>query len=343
MAGRADEIVILICNRKVQLNTLEQALTKLDLPYDLPRGDSFIDKHESVRAVYSALRILRDIKSKEEDYPAYRDLLELLSGVGPTTAKELGDKCIQNNQNFRELFHLPVPPAWLNKRAASACQRVCEIVQAVSSFDLTDTVAARRDSMTALLRSNVLTSGKDVNSKISIWTGMADALPQEMTLQELLYLLEAETEAEQQAVFDAVNNRLGTSGNQAKDSQSQTVMPKKIRILTMHGAKGLSGSVVFIPSVEQGIIPSMKALKATGLLIEQRRLFYVSVTRARACCIISHVKQRIGATAQTLAQQPLVSLARSQFVSEMGLPSITRNSGLSATESAAIVNEVNNL
>jgi len=43
--------------------------------------------------------------------------------------------------------------------------------------------------------------------------------------------------------------------------------PKRICILTMHGAKGLSGKVVFIPSVEQRILPSFRAIHAAGLLI----------------------------------------------------------------------------
>ncbi|MFY9269188.1 MAG: 3'-5' exonuclease [Candidatus Manganitrophaceae bacterium] len=84
------------------------------------------------------------------------------------------------------------------------------------------------------------------------------------------------------------DTQLKAAESQQSRAAQDSVPQKRIRILTMHGAKGLSGKVIFIPSVEQGIIPSKRAVKATGLLIEQRRLFYVSLTRAIAAAIISH-------------------------------------------------------
>jgi superfamily I DNA/RNA helicase len=159
-----------------------------------------------------------------------------------------------------------------------------------------------------------------------------------MTLEELLQFLAAGSESDQQAILDLVNQRIGDT-----QPQAQVPVQKRISILTMHGAKGLSGKVVFIPGVEQGLIPNFKALQATGLLIEQRRLFYVSVTRAMACCIASHAAQHSGAQAMALTQRPVVSLMRSQFLNEMSVSSVTRTTGLSQTEAAAIVAEVNNL
>lgn len=110
----------------------------------------------------------------------------------------------------------------------------------------------------------------------------------------------------------------------------------------MYGAKGLSGKVVFIPGAEAGLMPSFKALQFTGLLIEQRRLFYVSLTRSMACCIISHASLRSGAQAMAVTQQSVARPTRS-FLNEMGVTNVTRTSGLSQSEAIAIVSEVNNL
>jgi len=104
-----------------------------------------------------------------------------------------------------------------------------------------------------------------------------------------------------------------------------------------------SGRVVFIPSVEQGIMPSFRALAATGLVMEHRRLFYVSVTRAMAACIVSHAGSHSGPAAFALQQRPVVILPRSQFLNEMGVASVNRTQGLSPAEAAAIVADVNNL
>jgi superfamily I DNA/RNA helicase len=111
----------------------------------------------------------------------------------------------------------------------------------------------------------------------------------------------------------------------------------------MHGAKGLSGKVVFIPSAEQGLMPNFRTFQATGPLIERRRLFYVSVTRAMACCIASHAAQHSGAQAMALTQRSVARLSRSQFLNDMSVPSVTRTTGLSQAEAAAIVAEANSL
>jgi superfamily I DNA/RNA helicase len=158
-----------------------------------------------------------------------------------------------------------------------------------------------------------------------------------MTLEEVLQFLGADDEAEQRQILESVNVRLGLAAAAAAPQ------PKRIRILTMHGAKGLSGKVVFIPGAEQGIIPSFRALQAAGLLNEQRRLFYVSITRAKAACIVSHAAAHTGAGAFLIQQRRRVALPRSQFLNEMGVPSGNRVGGLTPAEATTIVAVVNSL
>jgi len=337
MAGREDEILILISNRRVQLNLLTQELGNLGLPFEPPKGAS-LTANESIRAVYSMLRITRDQATGEEDYLAYRDLLDLLSGVGHATAKSIADACINNNQNFRQLFYLPSLPAWLTGRTSAAVTRISAVTQTVETWSIADNLATRASEITDLLSSQVFTSGTNAPNNIALWNTIAGALPQEMTLEELIQFLSADTESDQQAILDLVAQGIG-------GAQPSTPVPvqKKIRILTMHGAKGLSGKVVFIPGVEQGIMPSFRAIQATGLLIEQRRLFYVSMTRAMACCITSHSALHTGAEAMALRQRYNVRLPRSQFLNDMSIASINRNSGLTTQEASSIVSEVNNL
>src|SRR5207248_1857620 len=124
------------------------------------------------------------------------------------------------------------------------------------------------------------------------------SVPQGMTLEELLLFLAADDEAAQRQLLDTVTERLGEASSQAGPGR------KRLRILTMHGAKGLSGKILFIPSVEQGIMPSFRAILAAGLLNEQRRLFYVSLTRAKAACIVTHAALHSGAEAFLIQQKP---------------------------------------
>jgi superfamily I DNA/RNA helicase len=186
------------------------------------------------------------------------------------------------------------------------------------------------------LTQNIFTSAEESTAFTATWQAMTESLPQEMTLEELLLFLRSTSDADRDAVIRLVNQRIGST-------TAQSDGPKRVRILTMHGAKGLSGKVVFIPSLEQGILPSFRNLQAAGLVIEHRRLMYVSMTRAMAACIISHSARHTGPQAFALQNRPQVRLPRSQFLTEMGVPSSNRTHGLTVAEAATIYQDIANL
>jgi DNA helicase II / ATP-dependent DNA helicase PcrA len=336
MAGQEDQIVILIFSRRLQLANITRELGNLGLPYDPPAGESLRDE-AAFRAVYTILRLLSDINTPSRDYVAYRSLLGQLHGVGANTAKGVGDLCIANNQNYRGLFQLTPVPHWLLGRTAVAVTRVQAILQLVTGWTPQDTLGTRTNDIATIL-ANLVFSGSAQNAAyLNEWNTLSASLPQNMTLDELRAFFGAD-EIGQRHILDDIKKRF--EQNEADESGPQQ---KRIRILTMHGAKGLSGKVVFIPSAEQGLMPSFRAIQAAGLLIEQRRLFYVSLTRAKACCIVSHSSLHVGAEAYAIRQQPQVRLPRSQFLNEMGAPSVNRNRGLTAAEATAVIAHVNEL
>lgn len=335
LAGQEDQIIILISNRRLQVGPITQELANLGIAFDAPGGASTRDEHP-IRAVYSILRILRDHLTATPDYIVHRDMLGLLHGVGVGTAMRIGSLCVNNHQNFHDLFYLAANPHWLTGRNAAAVGRVRAVIQQVVPWTMQDTIGARAGDIAQVLSNIIFTGSAQLPNYFQEWNGFVGSLPQGMTIEELLGFLESNDEAAQRGILDAVNARLGLA--------NQGVAPqKRIRILTMHGAKGLSGKVVFIPSAEQGIMPSFKAVHAVGLLNEQRRLFYVSLTRAKAACIITHSALHRGAEAFLIQQQPQARLPRSQFLNEMASPSTNRTHGLTGVETGQIAAAVNNL
>lgn len=329
MVGHEDDILILISDRDLQLDLIVRALGNLGLQYDPPPGEAAIDD-DPIRAVYSILRLIKDHIDGSPDYVAHRTVLRLLHGVGPATAKILGDLCVKNNQNFHALFRLPTLPNWLEGRVLTTAQRLIKICQSIEVWSLDDTIGTRSTEIAELIKEHVFSKAAQAAAHAQTWSDFASGLPSEMTLKELYNFFSAGTEAERRAILNIVDQRSGTE-------PSDSVPQKRIRILTMHGAKGLSGKVVFIPSVEQGIMPSRRAVKATGLLIEQRRLFYVSLTRAMAAAIISHAVVHTGPSAFRLEQRSRVTLPRSQFLNDMNVKSINRDVGLSSQEAVQII------
>jgi DNA helicase-2/ATP-dependent DNA helicase PcrA len=162
--------------------------------------------------------------------------------------------------------------------------------------------------------------------------------PNDANLSELLAYLKADTDGEQARIVGSVYARLGIT-----PPESGAIGGDQVKLLTMHGAKGLQAKVVFIPGIEQAIIPGRRALRAAGLLQEQRRLLYVSVTRAKAACILSLARRRTGASAQTLAQQFSYNSPPSLFVTELGRSVINKTGGLSNQEALSIAADCANL
>lgn len=335
MAGQEDQIVILISNRKLQLPLIIQELSNRGLPVEVPHGEALRDE-STLRAIYSILRLVKDRISGEPDYIAHRDILAQLYGVGTGTCVSIANACINNNQNFHALFRLPAIPPWLQNRANAAVTRVRACINQTSTWNLTDTIAQRSADIAQALTGIFFLGSAAIPTLIQKWNDFVALVPGGMTLEELLTLLAAD-EKNQQLILDAVYVRLGQA--------NQNIAPpsKKIRILTMHGAKGLSGKVVFIPSLSQGILPNRKGIQAVGLLIEQRRLFYVSLTRAKAAGIVSHVTYYTGAQAHLIAGQFQTAPPRSQFLQEMGIASQNRNAGLTVAETSQIIQDLNNL
>lgn len=91
--------------------------------------------------------------------------------------------------------------------------------------------------------------------------------------------------------IDSAQNSEGQ--NFGKKSSGEGGTNNRINIMTMHGSKGLEFKAVFIVDVNQGIIPTSKALRERDFE-EERRLFYVAITRAIDYLNVYAVEERLG-------------------------------------------------
>ena len=82
-------------------------------------------------------------------------------------------------------------------------------------------------------------------------------------------------------------------GAEKKDTEQKTKKENDVNIMTMHGAKGLEFEIVIIVDVIQGIIPTSKAVREREFE-EERRLFYVAVTRAKSILGIYTIEKSLG-------------------------------------------------
>ena len=130
----------------------------------------------------------------------------------------------------------------------------------------------------------------------------------QMQPEELMAVLEEiqQNSKEYQSIdewFEHVERYKEMLAEQARKSRSQG--GEGVALMTMHGVKGLEYDTVFIIQGNEGSIPYKKA-KSPDDIEEERRLFYVAMTRAKRKLIISYVKEKNGK-----------SLSPSRFVNEL--------------------------
>jgi len=137
------------------------------------------------------------------------------------------------------------------------------------------------------------------------------------TLLEILAVLLA---AEPTADLPGYLSELDTRARQEQAGSAD----EGINLLTYHRAKGLEWEAVFLPSLEEGLLPIAQAIKRPSGLAEERRLLYVGITRARAHLILSYAETRLSPTGKRPRR------LRSRFLDGLGAPA----TGYSATGAA---------
>ena len=104
---------------------------------------------------------------------------------------------------------------------------------------------------------------------------------------------------------------LQTSGEAEAEASPPATDEEPMRLSTIHQAKGLEFEVVFVIMLCEGAFPSTRAIEALDGEEEERRLFYVALTRARNQLYLTYPLLRVTAGSDELAQNP------SRFLSEI--------------------------
>ena len=305
------EILILLSNQRALAQALRQQLDEAAVPYEAPRSDSFVDLPVG-RMVLALTRVV----GQGNDYVAHRLILGLQRGVGIGTCNVIAEAVVAHNLNFRDLFYAPLPQGVLSTRARTSLEGARAICTQIQGWTTTDTLVMRREEIGTLLEQRL-----DPNAT-EAWLDYSAALPGEMSLEEVRNFLWADTDEQQARVLESVYERL----NQEPPAN---LLPPKVRIMTMHGVKGLSGRVVFIPGLEDGILPGPWRTPYPGLVLEAARLLYVSITRARGACVLSYASRR-------MVYGKTINTTPSRFTANLNGPFLARDDGLTAGEAAEI-------
>lgn len=309
----AREILVLTSNKRLQIPILRNALQNAGVGFDAPRADSFLDE-DTGRFVLSALRIACD----PNDYVAHRTLLGCLPGVAAGTCNTIARAVLNATLRYRDVFYIPLPAGFLRGRGLKAMTLARTTCGQLASWAAADTLGQRSADLSTMI------TGIFGTTEAGKWANFAAPLPQGITLEELRDFLWADNDEQQARILERVYLRLNLH------PPATGFLPDKVRLMTMHGAKGLSATVVFVPGLEETILPGNFRQPYPGLVLEAARLLYVSVTRARAACILSYADRRL-VYGKPLRQHP------SQFLAHVGGGFQAQYNGLTNNEVTRIV------
>lgn len=314
------EILILLGNQKVLFSILKEMFKEEQVEFEPPRESGFTNSKVG-RFVFGLIRIV----CNPDDYIGHR-LLLALPNVGAGTCNNIVEGVLEKQLNYKEIFRsFWAPPrsafdanSW---RALDIARDVC--VQ-IKEWEKTDTIGQRAENIAQIV------SSRHAPDDGNTWKQQVENLPQEMTLEELDNYLVADTDEQQEKLLSVVYERLGL------EIPEGGFLPKRVRIMTMHGAKGLSAQVVFIPGLENGVLPRQHQLPYPGAVQEAARMLYVSVTRAKAACIMSYAAKRI-------VHGERKDQDRSELIKRLGIKFDYRQTGMTEAETNRIKEAISNL
>lgn len=288
-----------------QSRAIEEAFLESNIPYTMSGGTSFFERKE-IKDIISYLRV---ISNHDDDINLLRIINTPRRGLGRTTIEAV------NKVSDTMSFSLWEGIKAITESSAEECP-------------VSEKTRADLGAFISLIESyKTMLSGKGLSKKvhalvdeIAYFDYLIGENPKSekaarfkyMNIESLIKSMEQwenNPEHEDTSLFAYLNRITLLSRDDLDDGEQDK---GKVNLMTVHASKGLEFPVVFIAGAEEGLMPHARAVEEGGeqAIEEERRLFYVAVTRARDRLFISSCLKRRKMTAT-------VECAPSRFLEEI--------------------------
>ena len=290
-----------------QSRSFEESLRRTGIPYKIYGGLSFYQRKE-IKDYIAYLRIIANTKDEEGlkriiNYPA--------RGIGKTTV----EKClvIAGEQNIT--FYEVLEKAKAFGFKAGTLTAIEEFVTMIKYFQNQLTKHNAYDVAVQV--------GKHTNIVKELFNDKStEGLARYENIQELLNSIKEWTESPSNEDGEQGDKGLGAYLQQITlitDADNDKNEADSVKLMTVHAAKGLEFACVFVVGLEETLFPSGMSVNTREELEEERRLFYVAVTRAKRHLWLSHANSRYR-FGQLVQNDP------SRFIEEMPEDKIDKSS-----------------
>ena len=252
---------------------LEAAFVKRRVPYQMVRGLAFFERKEN-RDVLAYLRLLLN---PQDDLAFMRAVNEPARGIGKTSLEHLRSYAEPRGISLSEAARQVERISAIKGKAAAGLREF-----SVLMYELSKLAEAPPDEVI-----------EQVLNRSGYRTMLADSTDPE-DQDRLANIEELITAARQHALEDSSRTLADFLENitLASDVDSWDDQQDHVSIMTLHAAKGLEFPAVFMPAMEQGLLPHERSLEHQEELEEERRLAFVGMTRAKEELTLSHARRR---------------------------------------------------
>jgi len=300
-----DQFAILY-RTNAQSRAMEDALRKKDMPYRIYGGLSFYQRKE-VKDVLAYLRLIVNSKDEESlkrviNYPT--------RGIGQTTLDKL---ILAANHYKRSIFEiienihkldLPINKGIQTKLVnfINMIKSFKVIAEKQNAFELTETVIRKTGLLQEFKKDGTPEGISRVENLEELLNGIRDFVEGQNEIEEATGSLSEFLE----------DVALATDFDNEKGDDN------RVSLMTVHLAKGLEFPYVFIVGMEEDLFPSAMSMNTRSELEEERRLFYVALTRAEKQAYITYVVSRY-------RWGKLIDAEPSRFIDEIDEESVELN------------------
>jgi DNA helicase-2/ATP-dependent DNA helicase PcrA len=294
-----DARVAVLYRTGAQSRSFEEVLRRLGIRYRVVGGFSFYERAE----VRNALAYVRLLLHPEDDVALLRVLNVPPRGIGAATVAMLETSARETGKSLWEVIR--TGEFATGKKLSNALNSFREIIERLQEecaglppVQLIERVLERSGYLNYVEQQDNLEHTSRAENLRELSNAMAEATEQGQTLEDVL---------------DA-------AALVADSDEYDPTIP--VSLMTLHSAKGLEFDAVFLAGLEEGLLPHTRSTSSVAELEEERRLFYVGMTRAKKSLVISRAIYR-----RSYGEERLRASTPSRFLAEIPADLIEAASG----------------
>ena len=273
-----------------QSAVLEENLRRRGIPYRIYKGSSFYD-HKEIKDLMAYIRLVVNPRDDE----AFRRIVNYPArGIGDTTVDRIAQLARERGTSMWEAVDALVAETPADPMQKAIARKAAEFVALIRSLAASRTEKGLYDFGHEIAsRSGILALYRQENTPEA-----ASALDNIEELLNSMQLFKEQRDAEirggereigeEATVEEWLQNVMLMTDMDKDDPEDRN----KVTLMTVHSAKGLEYKYVYIVGLEENLFPSQRAVESPDGLEEERRLFYVALTRAKVAATLSYAEMR---------------------------------------------------